>query len=497
MRTIALISMLIGSSIAGDIRLTPGGGNYVRVQNGKIVEYAFADSLEQPQMRSDGSTNDDNVFNGQISISDALNPNSPFSQWVDDLLNPESDPYKQAVINALKILLAILISALAPLGITNFTVLILGFAPGSVEVNYEMAIDPVVVSNNNIAAADIGTAVSDEITNNGDQITTADGEVFTMNNGATPVNGGDGTTITSSCPTCWTVIDGACVPDPSKLTLSCNADGMSVAVDHCVMGETDISALSLSDSSCNAGSNSIIDTGSQYIASTSLDGCSTEMTFGQDNIQFVNYIKGDFDSGSSLISSYDRYSISLTCTYATQYDDISGSTDVTASLGTGGPNDGTGQLSFTLKTFTDGTFSSEDTSGTVRVGTTLYFGIEISQSINDATFSVTDCTVKNSDQSLDYNILTNKCPNNRVGFQVFNGNDGQLNTFSYTVFEFKDDPASTLHLACNIVVCSEQDASSTCATGCSRRRKRRELTAGVEHYRIAKDFEIDVTTEKR
>lgn len=160
-------------------------------------------------------------------------------------------------------------------------------------------------------------------------------------------------------------------------------------------------------------------------------------------------------------------------------------------MGTGGPNDGTGSLAFSLKTYTDATFASEDTSGTVRVGTTLYFGIEISQSITDVVFSVTDCTVKNSDMSLDYNILTNKCPNNRVGFQVYSGTDTDLNTFSYTVFEFKDDPASTLHLSCNIVVCSANDVDSTCATAasnCSRRRKRRDLQQGVTYYRVAKDL---------
>merc|ERR1711912_208449 len=89
----------------------------------------------------DGSTGDDNIFNGSITIIDALDENSPFSQWVDDLLNPESDPYKQAVVDALKILLAIMLAALAPLGITDFSILILGFAPGSVVVNYELAID--------------------------------------------------------------------------------------------------------------------------------------------------------------------------------------------------------------------------------------------------------------------------------------------------------------------------------------------------------------------
>merc|ERR1712226_108016 len=177
MKGLALIALLVGAACAMDLKA--GGGNYVRVENGQVVEYDFAKSLNSPQMRNgDGSTGGDNVFNGNISIIDALNPNSPFSQWIDDLLNPNSDPYIQAVVNALKILLAIMLSALAPLGINNFSILILGFAPGSVTVEYELAID-----NNEWDAAGqpsdntILSNIVNEIDNNGDQI-----EGVTINN---------------------------------------------------------------------------------------------------------------------------------------------------------------------------------------------------------------------------------------------------------------------------------------------------------------------------
>merc|ERR1719487_2179751 len=127
-----LIALSIGLSCVQSFDLKPSqGNNLVRVENGEIVEFSYAESLSHSKDRNlgDGSTDNDNIFNGQISIIDALNPNSPFSQWIDDLLNPESDPYKQAVVDALKILLAILLAALAPLGINSFTVLILGFSP--------------------------------------------------------------------------------------------------------------------------------------------------------------------------------------------------------------------------------------------------------------------------------------------------------------------------------------------------------------------------------
>merc|ERR1712157_473718 len=91
---------------------------------------------------------------------------------------------------------------------------------------------------------------------------------------------------------------------------------------------------------------------------------------------------------------------------------------------------------------------------------------------------VTDCLVKNTDLALEYGILVDKCPNNKVHFTTYGTNDDSLlNKFSYKVFEFKVAPASTLQISCSVVVCAEDAVSSTCkdAAVCSKRRKKRSV----------------------
>lgn len=488
MRSLALVALLVGSTLAGDIELKKGGGNYVRVENGKIVEYDFAETLQTPQTRNgDGSTGDDNVFNGSISIIDALNPNSPFSQWIDDLLNPNSDPYIQAVVNALKILLAIMLSALAPLGINNFSILILGFAPGSVTVEYELAIDSNEFANagspNDVTLLD---NISNVIDNNNDEI-----EGVTINNQKTSLEGGDGSVVTSSCPACWTVSGGFCVPDPNFLTLTCDASGMSLAVDYCVMGNVGIEDLTL-NGNCNEATGNIVDNGSRFVASSALDGCSSGMTFDSDNVTFSNYLT-NFDSGA-IINTAERYKVDFNCKYGTTYD-VSDTTEVEANI-INGPTGGVGELTFTLDTYTDNTFSTVDTSGIVRVGTTLYFGISISTPINNVEFATTDCTVYsdadyNNAATLEYGILTGQCANSHVNFQSFVSTASDTTTHAYTVFEFKNSDSTTLHLSCNVVVCDSQASGTTCKStpSCSR-RKRRSLEEGVTYYRVNADLEI-------
>jgi hypothetical protein len=487
LRSLALVALLAGSTFA-NINLRKGGGNYVRVENGQIVEYDFAQTLQSPQGRNgDGSTGDDNVFNGSISIIDALNPNSPFSQWIDDLLNPDSDPYVQAVVNALKILLAIMLSALAPLGINNFTILILGFAPGSVTVNYELAID----QNEFLAAGEPGDStllsnIYNVIDNNGDII-----EGVEINNQKTSLSGGDGTTIESECPACWTVSNGFCVPDPNFLTLTCDASGMSLAVDYCVMGNVGIEDLTM-NGQCDQSTSNIVDNGSRFVATTALDGCSSGMTFDSDNVTFSNWLT-NFDSGD-IINTGERYKVDFNCKYGTTYD-VSDTTEVEANI-INGPTGGVGELTFTLDTYTDNTFSTLDASGIVRVGTTLYFGISISSPINNVEFATTDCTVySDADYSaadtLEYGILTGQCPNSHVNFISFDSTSATTTTHAYTVFEFKNSDSTTLHLSCNVVVCDAEASGTTCkATPSCSRRKRRSLEEGVQYYRVNADLVI-------
>merc|ERR1712113_286027 len=183
-----------------------------------------------------------------------------------------------------------------------------------------------------------------------------------------------------------------------------------------------------------------------------LDGCSTAMTFDGDKIHFSNKLIGDFDQSSSIISTYNRYQIDFLCEYPSTYDDINADTEV-HSLLVSGPTNSTGDLSFTLDTYTDASFTTLDNSGSIQVGSTLHFGIAISQPIANVVYTVTDCTVKNDDLSLEYNIMTDRCPNSRVHFNIYDNFDAALTSFSYTVFEFKANPGGILHLSCNIVVC--------------------------------------------
>lgn len=482
MRTIAALSLLLVGVYAAE-------DNFVRVENGQVVGHGFATSLkDMPRGRNAGSGDNGNVFNGQIGITDALDPNSPLSQWMDDLLNPDSDPYKQAVVDAMKILLTVLLMALGGLGIDTFTILILGFSQGSTIVHYQVETDSNQSDNAGLTAETLQEEVIDAINDGNAQI---DG--YNIDQSATTVEDATTTVVAAQCADCWIAVDDtSCIPDPSKLTLECRADGMQLAVDECIMGMTDLPSLSLDSAGCGESSNINLVNG-QYVAFTPLDGCSTSMNFVGDHIEFTNHLMGNFNSNATgpdaIISTYDRYSVGFTCDYATTYDDIGTTTDVTASLQSGPVQDGEGSLDFSLETYTDDTFSTKDDSGVVRVGSTLHFSVEISQSISDVDFTVTDCTVKNSDQTLSYDILTNRCPNSRVNFNIFNNRDTTMVTFSYTVFEFKNDNAATLHLSCNIIVCQESDSASTCASAPScGSRKRRSFDEGETYYRVAKDM---------
>ena len=252
MKRLVSIFLCLGFSVLAK------NNNFIRVENGKVVENGFSNTLHSlTRSTSEGSsTSNDQIFSGVINIVDALDKNSPFSHWVDDLLNPESDPYKQAVAEALKLLLLIFLSALAPFGIDTFTILILGFAPGSVEINYELAIPSDHYSihesppPNKIADNIMNTIDSNQVT---DQNT---GEIWYLNKNQTVfVND------VSSCPACWRIVEGECVPDPAFFTLTCNSGNMELKVDYCIMGNTDINSLSLKGG-CDANNGNIIDNGS-------------------------------------------------------------------------------------------------------------------------------------------------------------------------------------------------------------------------------------------
>ena len=325
-KAISVISLLIFAT-------SVSANNFIRVQNGKVVENGYSSSLQPAFRYAEGSsTSNDNIFSGSITIVDALDKDSIFSQWIDDLLNPDSDPYKQAVVEALKLLLVILLAALAPFGINNFTILVLGFSPGSVQIDYELAIPSDHYVQN---GAPLATQISDQILDVIESNEVPDpntGQIWYLDKTETTFN-----EDVSHCPPCWRIVAGNCVPDPAFFTLTCNSDSMELKVDHCIMGNTDLDSISLKGS-CDSANGNIVDFDGHFIATTGLDECSTGMTFDEEFVSFSNTLSGTY--GSGLISTYDRYRVHFQCKYDTTYDNIGGATNVTSSINSGHTNDG-------------------------------------------------------------------------------------------------------------------------------------------------------------
>merc|ERR1712178_590168 len=105
----------------------------------------------------------------------------------------------------------------------------------------------------------------------------------------------------------------------------------------------------------------------------------------------------------------DYYKVRFECEYATTYTTDLTEADVQGNV-IQGPTDGVGELSFSVQTYTDNTFSTEETSNSLTVGDTLYFGISIRESLDNVEFVTTDCTVysstdTSSSDTLDYAVL--------------------------------------------------------------------------------------------
>lgn len=425
------------------------------------------------------------IFESTFSVGATNDSSSALSEWNDDLADPSSDTFKEAVNDVINVLQTILDEALSRMGIFSYEFIILGFKQGSVQVDYELSIDV-----EDIQTAEDSHDASEQFTFNSTVVTESIVEVASdpqvqEDLGITPVledivvDGGDtGTGViedyNGSCPPCWLASSGICVPDPSMITLSCNADGMEMRVRRCVMGTTETALLSLDDQTCGLNNRKVRGDGNEYVVSVGLDECTTQMTFGSNLVSFKNHLIGNLPSDQT-ISTNDQYSIEFECDYLTTYDDVSSTSEVTSSINGGGTG-GSGSLGFEIQTFTDSSYSTIDTSGSIQVGTTLYFGVAMTSPINNLVFMVTDCTVKSGQGSslLEYAVMTDGCPNTRVNFNVVENSQASLNKFNYRVFNFKNTDSDSLNLTCNVVVCSATDNTSTCATTpvCSRRRKR-------------------------
>ena len=230
------------------------------------------------------------IFGSQFSVQEVTQGRNPhLEQWDDDLLDSSSSKFQDALQNAIEVLQGVLDRVMANLGISSYEFVVLGFSQGSVIIEYELSLDV-----EEIEAAEAQHAPEENFVFNStvlqeETIAVAEDPVVQQEVGIIAntteivVDGGDSGTgviedYNGACPPCWVMDQGYCIPDPSMIVLTCNADGMEMRIRRCVMGSTEVELLGLDDSSCNRDSGNIRGDGSDYVVNVGLDSCSTQMT---------------------------------------------------------------------------------------------------------------------------------------------------------------------------------------------------------------------------
>lgn len=449
------------------------------------------------------------VFNSQLTTE---NDHNSLGQWHQDLTDATTSLYKQAVDQAISLINDILSRVFSNLNtqLSFINIKILRFEQATNNIRRKRR----DVTTNGVtiifefyfAHEDVAIAIDEYNNENSDFLSEtnleeylenwlqeavdeylADGNEDGLLDNAVLIQTDD-ILYEEICPDCWLLENGLCKPDVSKVLLTCGNQDISLSVDKCIMGNTNLDLLSLDSQSCSADSHHISEANGFYNINVRLDECSTSMEFADSKIIFANHLIGNFEE--SNISTVDRFNIEFQCKYDTQYDDISASTDVQSAITDGGQG-GNGQLGFSLHSYTDDHFNQINEDA-VTVGDVFYFGIRISSVIEGIEFSGIDCTVKSIQHDLEYKILTNKCPNTKVNFQIFDNIDSEEVRFAYKVFRFRNAAENTLHLVCSVTVCLEHLEDSTCRSvaDCSKRRKRSLIDEDYQVFKISKEIRL-------
>jgi len=498
--------------------------NSVSIKNGKVTSYDYIKTLKQENFESEplrssplrsgerwaeiGSSQSDSIFSGLISIIDSFAFQSPFANGVfnDDLLDENSVTYVRGIIEAFSILSALLTPVLKSIGIDNFSILILGFSSGSVRINYELQISSEDLSlAGNPGSIEIEEALQNHIAENSDYVVSVNGaNSALLDNSFTSLSGGDGDVLTSNCPTCWKVSDGLCVPDENYIQIDCSqSNKLTLKADSCILESLDLTQLSL-NGGCNSDSGNIYENEGELVAWTTLDGCTGSKQFSDKNVVFGNVLTG-VHSGTWN----DQFRIEFTCSYPIDRT-VNHQYEIESALhwsNPAAPVTSYGNLGFEIDFYKNQQFD-QLVEGPFRVGTTLSFGVHMTTSIANVEFTVTDCNIySDSDtqhpDTKHYAIFKNQCPNQRVKFQIYQGTDHSLTTFSYKVFEFKNGAAmSSLHLICSVVVCEVGDSESVCnvhgdryhdnaksnCDGGNRGRRGVDDGNGLMYYQVSRSF---------
>jgi len=144
---------------------------------------------------------------------------------------------------------------------------------------------------------------------------------------------------------------------------------------------------------------------------------------------------------------------------------------------------GNGALAYDLTIFTDSGFTTPYDAAShsaFKVGNPLYFKVAATNPISRVDFSLLNCVVKNSDETLEYPIIQNFCADSKVGAAVIGDiKSTTALTASYDVFEFISDAkvqaTNQVHISCEVLLCDALDNDSTCSSGCVSGRRRRSV----------------------
>ena len=460
-------------------------------------------------------------FEAALTVTSSQNVNSALSSFTEDLNDPSTTTFQQAVIEAKAVINNLMASVISDLGLTSYKIVILGFrqaggsgrkrrsAENGIEILFEIVFDASEVASSSETVS--ATSVQDSLVSSVQSSSSDENSAYSFSEvlsveeseDSSNADSGNSDPLAADCPPCWVYHDGKCLPDQSKMHLFCGSTSMQLKLEKCVMGNTNIESLNLNQDSCRSNSfhvSELTENDSQYyVANVGLDECQTQMSVDSNQIVFQNHLISGANYGNT---------IEFSCKYATEYSDVGDGvwqgTNLDSSINSAGLTDLAdnglinanevnpfgylGHLGFTINFYKNHYFQKQKSKTMAfRAGQKLYFGVEMINPISNVQFTVTSCKIKNKDENLEYSIMTDRCPNTKVRFQIYDNLDNELTKFAYNVFEFKGVKSRTLHLACNVVVCDENDSDSFCQSeascGNGRRRRRR---GAIAHQNIAK-----------
>lgn len=260
------------------------------------------------------------------------------------------------------------------------------------------------------------------------------------------------------CPACWTLQDDliTCQPDVDKITTTCSAEGITVAVDQCVYNGDmvdDVVTVGYEDSADCIGTWD--DT--MLTISSALDTCGASAELSDDKIVFTNQLQVLDRVNSGGIVLMANVNIDITCSFDTSVTVATDNT-VEESSSTGGTT-GAGELNFVASYYMTDQFNMEVAADfVVTLGESVHLGIK--PATENALFSyyVDSCMVMDGADNT-YPIIENRITNDVIVISTTGESTAGDGIFGVTYQSFKfladtdpDEVVVTVSCRVNIII---------------------------------------------